>query len=270
MNYELHPLCTLFPRMTGAEFDSLKNDISENGLRQPIMLHDGMILDGGNRYQACVESGAQMEFMEYSGEDPVSFVLSANLHRRHLSAGQQATIVAAATDWSKAHGHGGKRTNVASAQEEALPLETVADRAAMSGATTRTQRDADKLVKEHPELAKQVTSGEKSLYQAVKETKPQVDNEDDDSTDLAQLASDLQKENEAYQRQIASIQSDDLAAEVVRLNTQLDQLNGRLQGEITTRNEAQKQAKYYADLLGKIRKVLNVETNKEILTKLSK
>ena len=268
MNYELHPLCTLFPRMTGTEFDNLKNDITENGLRQPIMLHDGMILDGGNRYQACVESGAQMEFMEYTGEDPVSFVLSANLHRRHLSSGQQATIVAAATNWDSAHGHGGNRKNVAAVQGEALHLETVADRAALSGATTRTQKDADKLVKEHPELAKQVTSGEKSLYQAVKETKPQVELEEDDSTDLAQLASDLQ--NEAYQRQIASIESDDLAAEVVRLNTQLDQLNGRLQGEITTRNEAQKQAKYYADLLWKIRKVLNVETNKEILTKLSK
>lgn len=102
----------------------------------------------------------------------------------------------------------------------------------------------------------------------VKQEVPQE--EDDDSTDLAQLASDLQRENEAYQRQIASIESNDLAAEVVRLNTQLDQLNGRLQGEITTRNEAQKQAKYYADLLGKIRKVLNVETNKEILTKLAK
>lgn len=267
MNYELHPLCTLFPRMTGAEFDSLKNDISENGLRQPIMLHDGMILDGGNRYQACVESGAKLEFMEYSGGDPVSFVLSANLHRRHLSAGQQATIVAAATDWSKANGHGGNRKYD---QAAIVPLDRVADRAALSGAGERTQRNADKLVKEHPELAKQVTSGEKSLYKAIKETRPQVEQEGDDSTDLAQLASDLQKENEAYQRQIASIESDDVAAEVVRLNTQLDQLNGRLQGEITTRNEAQKQAKYYADLLCKIRKVLNVETNKEILTKLTK
>lgn len=265
----LHPLCTLFPRLEGAEFDALKNDIRVNGLRQPVVLHEGMILDGGNRYRACVELGIEPSTIDYAGNDATAFVLSANLHRRHMTAGQQATIVALATDWSKANSHGGNRR---SDQAALVPLETVSDRAMASGAGERTQRKADKLVKEHPELAKQVTSGEKSLYQAVKETK-QVETKEaqyDDEIDLAQLASELQKENEAYQRKIASIESDDLAAEVVRLNTQLDQLNGRLQGEITTRNEAQKQAKYYADLLGKIRKILNVETNKEILTKLTK
>ena len=56
MHYELHPLCTLFPRMGGAEFDSLVADIKTNGLSQPITLHNGFILDGGNRYRACMEA----------------------------------------------------------------------------------------------------------------------------------------------------------------------------------------------------------------------
>ncbi|WNC88817.1 ParB N-terminal domain-containing protein [Paraburkholderia sp. FT54] len=57
MELELHPLCTLFPRLEGTEFDALKADIKTNGQLQPIVIHDGKILDGGNRYRACIELG---------------------------------------------------------------------------------------------------------------------------------------------------------------------------------------------------------------------
>ncbi|WP_193315616.1 hypothetical protein [Janthinobacterium aquaticum] len=90
----------------------------------------------------------------------------------------------------------------------------------------------------------------------------------DEAPDLAQLADELQKENEAYQRQILSLEADDPKVELVRLNQHLDQLNGRLQGEINTRNEAQKMVKRYAAILEKIRKALNVENNRDILAAL--
>ena len=168
MTYELHPLCTLFPRMSGAEFDALKADIRANGLRQPIVLHDEMILDGGNRYAACVEVGIAPVFTHFEGGSAVAFVLSANLHRRHMSAGQQAAIVASATDWAKAHKHGGDRK---SDQAEVLPLDTVRQRAATAGTTERTQRDADRLAREHPEKALEVAQGKTSLHKAVKQTR---------------------------------------------------------------------------------------------------
>ena len=76
------------------QFDALKADISANGLRQPIVLLDGMILDGGNRYRACIDAGVKPVFTDYNGGNIVSFVLSANLHRRHMTPGQQAAIVA--------------------------------------------------------------------------------------------------------------------------------------------------------------------------------
>ena len=59
MKYELHPLSTLFPRLVGAEFDALVDDIAANGLRDPIVLHNGMILDGGNRAAACDAAGVE-------------------------------------------------------------------------------------------------------------------------------------------------------------------------------------------------------------------
>lgn len=164
MTYELHPLCTLFPRLSGAEFDALRDDIKENGLRQPIVLHEGMILDGGNRYRACIEAGIEPTFERFGGGSLVSFVLSANLHRRHMSPGQQAAIVASAQDWAKAQAHGGDRK---SDQAAMLPVDTVADRAAQSGASERTQRMADKVAKADPDLAKKVAHGEMSLPKAV-------------------------------------------------------------------------------------------------------
>ena len=136
MSYELHPLCTLFPRVDGAEFDALVADVKANGLRQPIVLHDGMILDGGNRYRACVEAGVKPSFVKFDGDNLVSFVLSANLHRRHLSTGQQAAIVASAQDWAKAQTHGGYRK---ADQGATLHLETAKSRASESGANLRTQ-----------------------------------------------------------------------------------------------------------------------------------
>jgi hypothetical protein len=160
---ELHPLCTLFPRLDGSEFRALCDDIAANGLRESITTHDGMILDGGNRYRACLEVGVAPRFVKFAGPSVSAFVLSANLHRRHLSPGQQAAIVATVQDWAKAQPHGGDRR---SDQAATLPLETVKSRAAQSGAGERTQRMADKVAREAPELAKQVAHGEISLPKA--------------------------------------------------------------------------------------------------------
>ncbi|WP_186125065.1 ParB N-terminal domain-containing protein [Burkholderia gladioli] len=163
---DLHPLCALFPRLDGVEFDALKADIAANGQRTPIVIHDGQILDGGNRYRACIELDREPIMIQFDGADPLAYVLSLNLHRRHLSPGQQATIVAAATDWLAAYSHGGDRK---SDQAATLPLDTVAARAAQSGASERTQRMADKVARTDPALAKRVAHGEVSLPAAARQ-----------------------------------------------------------------------------------------------------
>lgn len=174
MTYELHPLCTLFPRVVGADFDSLVADIRANGLRQAIVLYGDMILDGGNRYRACLEAGVNPHFEHYEGESIVSFVLSANLHRRHLSAGQQAAIVASAQDWGKAQVAGSNQHTAkgGGATLHDQPLTTTADRAAQSGASVRTQKMADKVAKASPDLARQVAHGEISLPKAIEQISP--------------------------------------------------------------------------------------------------
>lgn len=84
-------------------------------------------------------------------------------------------------------------------------------------------------------------------------------------TDYEQMYRDAERENDRYISQIKSLTVDDKDAEINRLNLELAQVRSHLLGEQNTKNEAQKQAKYYGDLLTKIRKLLNVESNSNIL-----
>lgn len=230
---ELHPLCTLFPRVQGAEFDALVADIKANGLRQPITLHNGMILDGGNRYAACVAAGMEPEFAEFEGENIVAFVLSANLHRRHLSPGQQAAIVASAQDWAKAQTHGGNRRGD---QAATLPLDTVRQRAAESGAGERTQRMADAVARAAPDLARKVAHGVVSLPKAheqvtgkparkpsaAEQARQENADEANDGFDPLAALEEAQREVETLAAHIKALEASDTKAELRKALLQRD------------------------------------------------
>lgn len=89
-----HALANLFPLIEGDAFDELAADIAANGLREPIDLLDGAILDGRNRYRAALATGATVHTRQFRGGDPLAFVLSRNLHRRQLSPSQRALVAA--------------------------------------------------------------------------------------------------------------------------------------------------------------------------------
>ena len=95
--YDFHPLAELFPLIEGEEFDALVEDISVRGLLVPIMLHQGKILDGRNRYNAAKRAGykfTQRDFRELSsGLDPEGYVISTNIHRRQLSNKQKREVI---------------------------------------------------------------------------------------------------------------------------------------------------------------------------------
>lgn len=97
-NYTPHPLAELFPLMADDEYEDLKKDIQEKGLLNPITLLEGKILDGRNRYQACLDTGIEPRFEQYQGEDARGYVISLNLYRRQLSTAQRSLIAARLAD----------------------------------------------------------------------------------------------------------------------------------------------------------------------------
>jgi phage N-6-adenine-methyltransferase len=88
-----HEKSNIFPLMSKDEYEQLRDDIFSNGLLEPIILYEGDILDGRNRHMACLELGIEPKCYEYTGDDPESYVISKNLHRRHLSKEQRQEIM---------------------------------------------------------------------------------------------------------------------------------------------------------------------------------
>lgn len=91
---EAHPATDLFPMMDEASLAELADDIEAHGLIEPIVLHDGKILDGRNRLRACESAGVEPRYTDWHGDGmtPTEWVISVNLKRRHLTAGQKAAV----------------------------------------------------------------------------------------------------------------------------------------------------------------------------------
>jgi hypothetical protein len=124
MTLPFHPLSEIFPPLLDGELADLAEDIRVNGVREPITVLDGAILDGRNRYRALLlirdsgiargagwggcegyaiidedlEPGTGISWFErYSpmlSGDPLAFVISKNLKRRHLDDEQRRMVAA--------------------------------------------------------------------------------------------------------------------------------------------------------------------------------
>jgi hypothetical protein len=95
--YSHHPAAAMFDLMPedSKEFLALVEDIRVNGLREPIVILYNQIVDGRNRHRACSKAGVEPVFREFDGDidgDLVTFVISKNLHRRHLSVTERSKI----------------------------------------------------------------------------------------------------------------------------------------------------------------------------------
>lgn len=89
--YEVHEAAKIFP-LDEERLDGLTEDIQEHGLSYPIETLDGKILDGRRRWEGCKRAKVKPRFVEVQTDDPVAYVLSANLHRRHLDESQRAMV----------------------------------------------------------------------------------------------------------------------------------------------------------------------------------
>jgi hypothetical protein len=157
---EFHPLSDLFPMMDDAALQELAADIKENGLEDQIILLDGKILDGRNRYEALLINGTdpsgfikELDHDDFLRGDPLAYVLSKNLHRRHLTASQRAMVASKLATMRQ-----GERTDLApSATLQKVSRSTAA---AALNVSERSVASAA-VVREHgtPELVAAVEAG---------------------------------------------------------------------------------------------------------------
>lgn len=92
--YKFHEYSEIFPLMVKEEYDQLRESVRERGLNHPIILFEGKILDGRNRYLACKAEKVELFYKEYEGNDALQYVFDVNFHRRHLSQSQRACCAA--------------------------------------------------------------------------------------------------------------------------------------------------------------------------------
>ena len=91
-----HPAADLFPMMTRDELAEFAADIRKRGQLSPIVIWKGQIVDGRNRFQACALANVTPETIEHEfadDADAAQFVMSRNIHRRHLKPGQRAALI---------------------------------------------------------------------------------------------------------------------------------------------------------------------------------
>ena len=151
--------------MDDADIAALSKDIKVNGQRAPITLLDGKILDGRNRWRACKLAGVEPETREFpTTQDALQFVLSANLHRRHLSESQRSLVAAKIANLSN-----GEQKRC-SANLQSMTKITQTEAAKTLNVSTRLVSEA-KQVLASPTKAKAVERGEKTVHAAAKEIK---------------------------------------------------------------------------------------------------
>lgn len=96
---------------------------------------------------------------------------------------------------------------------------------------------------------------------AAEPTPPEAGDEIDATAEWERAEKDLQHARET----IAALQKDDTTRELAALAEKYHRLDGRLQQEMRTRSEAEKAARYGADRLREIRKLLKVERDRDII-----
>ena len=175
-HYEFHEYASIFPMLEGEELEALRADIEENGQINKIILYQGKVLDGRNRYRICEMLGIEPETIVYPGDDPLGLILSQNLHRRHLDESQRAMVATKLATLPK--GRPAKSANLPICLQNTEKQEVPAQNAAISqpeaakllNVSERQVRSAAQLRREAPpEIVEQVERGEKTVHAALKE-----------------------------------------------------------------------------------------------------
>lgn len=188
-NLAWHPASCIFPMMPDDELQALADDIAKHGLREPVVMFDGKVLDGRNRSAACAIAQVKPKTIEFTGSasDALAFVWSKNRTRRHLSSSQAAIAdakraqldeeyqkaIAATVAEQPKNQHDKKKSagsNNCTSKKDNDAL-TDSKRAASAGTNRGYIKPAEKIVATRPDLAEKIEQGKLTIPQATAEIK---------------------------------------------------------------------------------------------------
>ena len=170
----------IFPAAKAEDYNRLKDDIRDNGYdsKQPVIIYEGQVLDGWNRWTACVELKINPPTRLFDGNESeaIGLVMRTN-KRRNLNSGQWATIAVEADDIIKAIAQDGKARQIRKpsdsvTQEFALQTKdqrTTSHKAAELFNTNRTYvNQAAKIKQAAPEVFERVKAGKMTMQDAAR------------------------------------------------------------------------------------------------------
>lgn len=157
---EFHEYANLFPMMPDTELQELASDIKAHGQENPITSYNGKILDGRNRFRACQIANVDPQIIAYGGNDPLGYVISHNLKRRHLTDQQRAMVAKSLANL--------KAGNPTLGPISGIPLISQTKAAEMLNVSVDSVKQAKKIEKDGvSELSEAVMQGGVSLAAAV-------------------------------------------------------------------------------------------------------
>jgi protein gp37 len=184
MNVTINPsFRALIPPLTQEEYSLLKQSIDEEGCRERLIVWNGTIIDGHNRYEICRDLGVEFDTEDFafsSEYDAMLWIISNQLGRRNLSDFQKAELISKKKDILLKKGKKKREQNLK--QGDKKP-ETVLDTKSEQhntrkqladevGMSERKFAQAEQLIKEAPEEVKQeLRAGTKKIGEAYRELK---------------------------------------------------------------------------------------------------
>jgi N6-adenosine-specific RNA methylase IME4 len=173
-----HPQADAVPAPHSDAYRALRTDIATNGVQVPLEITDaGVVLDGRARLQIARELGlAEIDVRVVAPVDEIEYMLRRALHRRQLTASQQAAIALKLADYqqlrtqAQARQHANLRQGDTVPEVAALPARGERTReqlARIAGASPRTVQDVITVSDHNPELFEQVMRGEVSASTAA-------------------------------------------------------------------------------------------------------
>jgi ParB-like chromosome segregation protein Spo0J len=145
--YETHPAADVVALMPDADLRALADSITQHGLDEPIVLYQGRILDGRNRYLACGIAEVEPRFSEFAGSEAEAIQFAERRNRRRHMTPDQAAL--ARRRWARLLAAATKTR-----RQRSLPVVSE-----MDGMADR--------VEAHPLLAEAVERGDLELHVAA-------------------------------------------------------------------------------------------------------